>query len=224
MLSTLRSDTGDFARSWIAELVGTFFLLLVILVAPANLTFAAAGAIVLTMVVAVGKVSGTHLNPAVTTGLVTARKFPLLDGLVYLVAQVIGAFVAFAVVNAAGRKLPAVRPGDNAFFFEMLGAGLLVFVVTRVTVDEVPEAGSALAIGTALALGILISAPSSGGVLNPAIGLVLITTGIIQGAGARLLPYILAPLLGGVVAGLLGRYLASVRVPEDDTRHEAIAL
>jgi len=223
-LSLIDLNPRAFLKSWIAEIIGTFFLLTVILAAPTGITFAAAGAAVLVMVVALGKTAGAHLNPAVTAGLVAARQFPVKDGGLYVAAQFIGALLAIGGANVFDRPLTDVVRRNDAFLAEMLGAFLLVFVVSQVTFNEVPEIGSALGIGVALALGVLIAGPNSGGVLNPAIGLALLLTGNVSGVLGGLLPYLLAPLIGGVVAGRLAEYFAPVRVPRNDARRGAESL
>lgn len=224
-MSTIDRRPALFLKSWIAEVVGTFFLLAVVLSAPAGITFAAAGATLLVMVVALGKVSGAQLNPAVTTGLITAKEFPLKDGLGYMVGQLVGALLAvFVVGTLLGREIGGVDPGNQAFFAEIIGTFLLVFVVAQVTVNEVPETGSALGVGIALATGVLIAAPSSGGVLNPAIALALLLTGNVTGPLGALLPYLVAPLLGGIAGGALGTYLRPVRVRRGDPRREPESL
>ncbi|MDP9382833.1 MAG: aquaporin [Chloroflexota bacterium] len=224
-MSQLDRNPSAFARSLVAELIGTFFLLTVILAAPASVTFAAAGATLLIMVVAIGKTSGAHLNPAVTTALVTNRQFPLKDGLVYVVAQVVGALLAiFAVDVVLARSLGGVDPGNNAFWAELIGTFLLAFVVSQVTVHQVPEAGSALGIGIALALGVLVAGPNSGGVLNPAIGLALLLTGNVVGALGGMFYYLLAPLVAGLLAGQVASYLTPSRLPKGDPRRGARSL
>ena len=221
-VSMIGKRSRAFVQSWVAEVVGTFFLLSAILAAPPSFTFAAAGAILLVMVVSLGKVSGAQLNPAVTTALIVARRFPLKDGLAYLPAQLLGALLAILSFDGLlGRTMGNVDPGNQSFFAEFVGTFLLTFVVTQVTVHEVPEAGSALGVGLALAMGVLIAGPSSGGVLNPAIGLALLLTGHVTGVFSALLPYLLAPIVAGVLAGLLGAYLTPVRVPKGDPRRQS---
>lgn len=223
--SLLLSNRPLFLRSWLAELIGTFALFWVVLHTPSNVGFLAAGATVLVMVVALGKVSGAQLNPSVTLALVTARKFSPVDGLAHVVAQLLGALLAVVATSALGGPLPSVHPGAGFFWYELAGAALLTFTVVRVTVHEVPEAGSALAIGTALAIGAMTAGPHSGGVLNPAIALSMLGAGILPGSAANILTYVGAPILAGAAAGWVGSYLGPVRVPDADPRRsEHLAL
>ena len=220
-MSMIDRDPAAFLKSWLAELVGTFFLLAVILSAPPGVTFAAAGVILLVMVVAIGKTSGAHLNPAVTTALVATKQFPLKDGLAYVVAQVLGALLAVLSVDALlARSLGDVDPGSGAFFAELFGTFLLTFVVSQVTMNQVPEAGSALGIGFALAAGVLLAGPSSGGVLNPAIALALLLTGHVAGVFGALAPLLLAPVLAALAGRLLADYITPVRLAARDPRRK----
>ncbi|CAN5828825.1 hypothetical protein BH24DEI2_BH24DEI2_14120 [soil metagenome] len=167
------------------------------------------GATLLVMVVAIGKVSGSHINPAVTVGLMSTQQIKVREGLLYIVAQVVGAFLALGLGDLLGRSLPEADPGPNAVWFEMPGTALLVFVVTRAVLQKAPEAASALAIGLALTVGIAIAGPSSGGVLNPAIAVVLLTGNLFSGSVFAALGYLAAPLLAGALAALLARSLGA---------------
>lgn len=197
----------NLTKCLVAEVVGTFFLAVAALLSPPNLTFAIVGATLLVMVFAIGKVSGAHINPAVTVGLMTARQFPVGAGIAYIVAQIIGAFLALGLGQLLGRQLPQTDPAVNALWFEILGAALFVFVVVRIVIAALPEAATALGIGVALLIGIAISAPSSGGVLNPAIASVLLTGDLLRGQPVELLTYLVGPLVAAIVAALLARYL-----------------
>jgi aquaporin Z len=198
-------------RRFTAEVVGTFFLVVAALLSPDGLTFALVGLTLLVMVIALGKVSGAHLNPAVTIGLIVARQFPLQAGLLYILAQVVGAFLAYAFGALVGRVLPVTDPHANALWFEVIGTVLLVFVVTRVVLSKVSPAASALGIGLALSVGIAIAGPSSGGVLNPAIALVLLLGKLSSGSLLTSLLYLVVPVAAGGGAALLAVYLT----PED---------
>lgn len=188
-----------------AETLGTFFLVIAALLSPPGLTFALVGLTLLVMVLAIGKVSGAHLNPAVTLGLCFARLFAWREGLAYMAAQVLGALLALGFGALVGRQLPEADPGRFAFAFEVLGTALLVFVVIRVVGTKLGEVASALAIGLALAVGIAVAGPSSGGVLNPAIAIALLTGSLFSGSLLSTLSYLLGPLLAaGLAAGAAG--------------------
>ena len=197
----------DLPRRLSAEVFGTFFLVVAALLSPTGQTFALVGLTLLVMVIAIGKVSGAHLNPAVTVGLVTARQFPRHEGVLYVVAQVVGAFLAFAFGKAVGRDLPITDPHANALWFESIGTALLVFVVVRVVISKLSPAASALGIGLALSVGIAIAGPSSGGVLNPAIALVLLMGRLSSGSLLISILYLIVPVLVGAAAALLAVYM-----------------
>ena len=198
----------DLAKCLVAEVFGTFLLTVAALLSPPNLTFAIVGATLLVMVLAIGKVSGSHINPAVTVGLMTSRQFPVGAGFAYIAAQIVGAFLALGLGQLLGRTLPQTNPEVNAPWFEILGTALFVFVVVRVVIAKLPEAAAALGIGVALLIGIAIAGPSSGGVLNPAIASVLLTGDLLRGQPAELLTYLAGPLVAAVIAALLGVYLS----------------
>ena len=203
-------------KRFVAELVGTFLLTVAALLSPPNLTFGIVGATLLVMVVAIGKVSGSHINPAVTVGLMVARQFPAREGLAYIVAQLIGAFLALGLGQLLDRRLPQTDPAANALWFEMLGTALFVFVVVRVVIAKLPEAATALGIGVALLIGVAITGASSGGVLNPAIASVLLTGNLVRGQAIEPLTYLVGPLVAAVVAALLARYLSPEGTPETE--------
>lgn len=212
-MSPHAANVSNLPRRLVAEGIGTFFLVVAALLSPSGLTPLLVGLTLLVMVIALGQVSGSHLNPAVTVGLVAARQFPLRAGLLYIVAQVVGAFVAYAFGALVGRQLPVTDPHANALWFEVIGTVLLVFVVTRVVRSGVSPAASALGIGLALSVGIAIAGPSSGGVLNPAIALVLLLGKLSSGSLLTRLLYILVPIAAGAVAALLAVYLAPEETP-----------
>lgn len=207
--------TGNVRKAVAAEALGTAFPALAALTAPPGLAFAAVGLLLLALVVAIGDVSGAHVNPAVTLGLVVARKFPLVDGAGYAVAQASGAIAAVLIMVALGRPLPDIDAGGGALVFEFLGAFILVLTVVHVTVKGVPEAGSALAIAAALAVGVVIAGGASGGILNPALALPFLISGVID-ANLLLawLPYLFAPLAAGALAAVVGTFLGSGQKPE----------
>ncbi len=178
-----------------AEIVGTFFLTLAALVSgtpfAVALTLAA-------FVYAIGGISGCNINPAVTVGLVALRRLPLTTGVYYIIAQVLGAIVAFLVLSFT-HNLPAVVYTQGTVPAEFLGIGFLVFVVAALSHGFVPDAGSGIAIGSALGAGLL----TSKGILNPAVAIAMSLAN-----RALLWPSIVATLVGAAVFALLFQIIA----------------
>lgn len=180
---------GQAFRSALAELLGTFFLALAALTIAAPLTPFAVGLTLLGFVYAVGSLSGAHLNPAMTVGLVS-RRFPFAHGLLYVVAQVAGALLARLMVGAGlvGELGHSYQAGTVVA--EFLGFGILMITVAATTEKQVAKAGSGIAVGGALLAGLLVSH----GVLNPAVALAM---------GLATSPTIWATLLSAVVFSLI---------------------
>jgi aquaporin Z len=78
----------------LAELTGTFFLTLAALTVAPPVTPYAVGLTLLVFVYAIGSISGCHINPAVTIGLMASKRFPVIEGIIYIVAQIAGALLA----------------------------------------------------------------------------------------------------------------------------------
>src|SRR5215210_6671542 len=164
------SSTSDpILPAALAELVGTFILVF-------GGTAVAVGAVV----AAIGHVSGAHVNPAVTLGLAATGQFPWKSVPYYLGAQLVGAvlgavgtWIAFGGPGRTEANLAATYPaqgvGDpHAFVLEVLITFILVFVVVSVATDSrAPAAIAPIAVGFALAVGIFIAGPVTGGAVNP---------------------------------------------------------
>ena len=221
-------------RAPLAEAVGTFVLVLggvgtAVLGGEAvgQLGIAVAfGLTLLTMAYAIGPISGCHINPAVTAGLLLTGKIEREDAVRYWIAQVAGAILAALVLfvliksRAGGYDLSDEGFGSNGFGshssgdFNLLGAivaevvltGLLVFVVLACT-DKLSEAAFAgIPIGLTLTLIHLIAIPIDGTSVNPArsIGPALFTGGWALG---QLWVFIVFPLLGAVLGATVYRGL-----------------
>jgi len=182
------------------------------------------GLTVLTMAYAVGPISGCHLNPAVSVGLVVAGRFPAnkLGG--YIVAQVIGGILGAGILYfmASGKPGFSAAAGfaNNGFAEHSPGgyslvAGLVTevamtaffLVVIVLATSRKAAAGFApIAIGLCLTLIHLVSIPVTNTSVNPAR-----STGpaIFQGSWAleQLWFFWVAPIAGGIVGGLIGRFL-----------------
>ncbi len=150
-------------QALLAELVGTGLLTLAALLAG---TPYAVALILAALVYGLGPISGAQLNPAVTLGLLVARRQPVVKGVLYLVAQVVGALLAAKVAPSIG-DLGSYSAGKPVG--EFVGAGLLVLTVVAVSDKWVPKAGGGVAIGAALGAGLLLT----NGVLNPAVALAM---------------------------------------------------
>jgi MIP family channel proteins len=173
-------------RRFLAEGVGTFFLVLigpgavmvnaftggVIGQAGVALAF---GFVVIAMIYALGHLSGAHINPAVTLGFWSARRFPTAEVLPYILAQCAGAVAASLVLRAmlgpVGHMAvtsPTIGiPG--AFAMEWLMSFALMFVIMAVATDErVADGFAAPAVGLTVGFCALMGGPITGASMNPA--------------------------------------------------------
>jgi aquaporin Z len=212
-----------------AEFLGTFWLVLggcgtAVLAAtsPAKVgalgVALAFGLTVITMVYAVGHISGGHFNPAVTLGLAVAKRFSWKDVPAYVAVQTVAAIVASAVllVIAKGRDgFDAAKnfatngyadhsPGDYtlaaALITEIVLTAFFLYVILGVTDEGAPAGFAPLAIGLALTLIHLISIPVTNTSVNPAraTGPALFSGGDAIG---QLWLFWVAPLIGAAIAG-----------------------
>jgi glycerol uptake facilitator protein len=174
------------------------------------------------LVQALAVVSGAHFNPAVTSVMVALRQIKPSDATIYIIAQLAGAvagalltklllnnFANAEIVNFGAPGISdAVLDGKTSLgmLAEFLGTFVLVFTIVGVALDpRVDRALGPLAIGAALGLAVFAFGAMTGGSFNPAraFGPTLVANAWDDiGVGAFLLAYVLAPILGAVVAGL----------------------
>ena len=184
------------------------------------------GLTVLTMVYAIGHISGCHLNPAVSVGLWAGGRFSVSELIPYIIAQVVGAIAAAGVLYfiASGKAgfelssgLAANGYGDHSPGGYSLAAGLLIeiimtfmflVIILGATDKRAPKGFAGIAIGLGLTLIHLISIPVTNTSVNPAR-----STGpaIFVGDWAlcQLWLFWVAPIVGAILAGLAYRWLAS---------------
>ncbi|KPC65054.1 MIP family channel protein [Streptomyces chattanoogensis] len=215
-------------RTVIAEFLGTL-LLVFFAVGAAVLageyigTFGISLAFAFTMLAlayAFGPISGCHINPAVTLGLLLARRITVRTAVEYWIAQVLGAIVGAALLFLVAKQVPGLRTHDafgtngwgdrsavhlnlgGAFVAEIVMTFLFVFVVLSVTHRVAVLGFGGLAIGLALGTVHLIGIPLDGTSVNPArsIGPALFAGG---GAITQLWLFIVAPLIGGALAAVV---------------------
>lgn len=214
-------------KQCVAEFIGTFALIFIGVGAIHNdqpgvgvglLGVALAhGLTIAVMVSATGGISGGHLNPAVTFGLLVGGKIKLANAMAYWVAQLAGGaaagFLLVAMFGANGTAIVAggtpdlgagISPGLG-IVVELVLTFFLVFVVYGSAVDaRAPKIGG-LAIGLTIALDILFGGPLTGGSMNPARNF---GPALASGHWNNHYVYWVGPLIGGALAGLIyGRFL-----------------
>jgi len=225
----------------VAEFIGTFWLVLggcgsaVLAAAFPNVGIGllgvsfAFGLTVLTMAFAIGHISGCHLNPAVSLGLVVGGRFKGSELVPYVIAQVAGAVLAAAVLyfiasGQAGFDLAASGLASNGyadhspgkysvaagFVTEVVMTFMFLIIILGATDDRAPKGFAPIAIGLGLTLIHLISIPVTNTSVNPArsTGPALIVGGW---ALQQLWLFWVAPLIGAALAGFAYRWLGTAR-------------
>ena len=202
-------------RSYAAELIGTFFLVLTIgstgiATGPGVIPPLAIGAILMVMIYAGGHISGAHYNPAVSLGVFIRGRLPARDLGPYIVAQLVGAAGAAAVVlflktgETVTTFAPVVYP---AFAAEFLFTFALVYVVLNVATVKAASGNSyfGLAIGFTVLAGAFAVGDVSGGAFNPAVAVGAMSMGLLPWGSLWL--YLVAELLAGAAAAFVFRAL-----------------
>lgn len=227
-----------------AEVIGTFWLVFggcgsaVLSAAFPNLGIGllgvslAFGLTVLTMAYAIGHISGCHLNPAVTLGLVTARRFPARELPAYVAGQLVGAAVAAGILYVIATGKPGFDASASGFAangyaehspggYTMLSAIVaetvltfaFLFIILGATDDRAPKGFAPIAIGLGLTLIHLIGIPVTNLSVNPArsTGPAIVVGGW---ALAQLWLFWVAPLLGAALAGVVYPAVAAEKQPK----------
>lgn len=234
----------DLSREAIAEFLGTLWLVLggvgsAVLAAnfmpDTNLGIGlvgvslAFGLTVVTGAYALGHISGAHFNPAVTLGILAAKRIEARQAIIYIVAQLIGAVVATAIIviiangvdgfsvdesglgaNGFADHSPGLYNWGAAFVAELVLTFFFLLIILGVTGRDALTPFAPLAIGLSLTLIHLISIPVTNTSVNPAR-----STGpaIFVGGWAleQLWMFWVAPMLGAVLAGLVHFYVIEER-------------
>lgn len=241
----------DMARRGAAEFIGTFWLVLggcgsaVLAAAFPDVGIGLAGVslafglTVLTMAYAIGHISGCHLNPAVTIGLVAGGRFPVKDVPLYIIAQVVGAIAgAFVLSVIAGGKpgfdlvasgfaangFDAHSPGQYSmiagFVTEVVMTFFFLIIIMGSTDGRAPAGFAPIAIGLGLTLIHLISIPVTNTSVNPArsTGPALLVGGW---AVEQLWLFWVAPILGGALGGIAYKALGADVPPKPPIEGDA---
>lgn len=182
------------------------------------------GLSVVTMVYAVGHISGGHLNPAVSIGLMLSKRFPAHEVPGYIAAQVIGAILGAGVLYLIASGRAGFVPGGFAsngygehspggysllagFCAEVVFTGLFMFIILGVTDSRAPQGFAPLTIGLAVALINWAGIPVTNLSINPARSA---GTAVFADAWAlqQLWLFWVAPILGAAIAGVVYPVLA----------------
>ena len=219
-----------------AEFIGTFWLVLggcgsaVLAAAFPNVGIGlhgvslAFGLTVLTMAYAIGHISGCHLNPAVSVGLMVGGRFSAKELPGYIIAQTLGAIAAggvlyliatgkagFAVGGFASNGFGDLSPGKYsmmaALVCEVVMTAMFLFVIMGSTDKRVPAGFAPIAIGLCLTLIHLVSIPVTNTSVNPArsTGVALFADG---GYIGQLWLFWVAPIVGGAIGALMYNFVA----------------
>ncbi len=223
----------DNMKKYLAELLGTFVLVFIgtgsAVVAGKNIGFLgialAFGLSVLVMVYAIGRISGCHINPAITLAMLFNGKIPSKDAIIYIFMQCIGAIFASMLLLAIMTGLPGyeIAPGNlgangygadylggysltSAFITEVVMTFIFLMVIFGVTSSKAPAGFAGIAIGLSLAMIHMVSIPITGTSVNPArsLGPALVAGGT---ALSQLWLFIIAPVIGAIIAAVVWKYL-----------------
>lgn len=202
--------TKQHAAALTGEFVGTMVLAMAVLAMvnsqiPFVFFIALAAGLALTMMVfAIGRISGSHINPAVTIGLWTVREITTIRALSYIFAQMFGGFFALVTFNfLVGRDSMAVQVPDfseQVLVAEVIGTAVFTFGIAAAIARKLKVGAQAAVIGGSLALGIFIASVASPAYLNPAVSLANQTINW---------SFVLGPILGSVIGFNLYTLLVS---------------
>jgi len=219
-------------KKYIAEMIGTMVLVLLGCGSavfnggcgtPAQVLMVATafGLSVVAMAHAIGGVSGCHINPAITLGVFASGKMSGKDAVMYILFQIIGAFIGSAILYCLTSGIDmgyATTTGANAcadgvssvagFLAELVGTFIFVLVVLGVTdATKGNSTLAGLAIGLTLILIHIVLIPLTGTSVNPARS---IAPAVFEGGKALcdLWIFIVAPCVGGVLSALVWKYLS----------------
>jgi aquaporin Z len=211
-----------------AEFIGTFLLASVIIAGQGQPIFVLFGLV--GIVLLIGAISGAHVNPAITIGAWVTRRVGWLRALLYIGAQLLGATIAWGVLNlflsgagavdpnaaALGQSGPALFEAAKAtvwagkewyvFFAELLGTAILGFAIANATREMQDRVASAFTagLGIFIALMVAVSAASYVGasaIINPAVAIAL--HGYSWATAWPFFIYAFAPVVGAVVGFVL---------------------
>ncbi len=220
-------------KKYIAELIGTMVLVLIgcgsAVISGGSVGFLgisfAFGFAVLAMAYGIGGVSGCHINPAVTVGALVAGRIGGKDAGMYIIFQIIGAIIGAGILyyiasglssyniaasglgqNGYAEYSPMKYPMISGFVAEVVLTFIFLIVILGATAKNAPAGFAGIPIGIALVIIHIVGIPITGTSVNPArsIGPALFVGGA---ALEQLWMFIIAPLIGAAIAGLVWKYV-----------------
>jgi len=237
-IEEVTKDKANFVKQLLAEFIGTLLLVLFACgsatggpdegdtqgkVVRIALCF---GFIVASLAQILGHVSGCHINPAVTIGLITGAKVGIIKGILFMAIQMVGGITGAAILR--GLVPESVRGGGSlgatgldgitpaqGFGVEMFITMVVVLTVFAAAADEnnaINVKGSApVAIGLAVTAGHLFAIPLTGSGMNPARAL---GPAVVTGMTANHWVFWVGPLVGGILAGLIYQLVLKAPAPK----------
>lgn len=219
----MRRDVVADMKNYISELIGTFALVFcgtgaividqeygTVTHVGIAITF---GLIVMSMIYALGDVSGAHLNPAVSIAFSVAGKFPVRQLPPYIISQVTGAILASVMLRflfPGNELLGGTYPAGSdvqSFVMELILTFFLALVILNVAHGSKEQGMFAgLAIGSVVALEAMFAGPVTGASMNPARSL---APAVVSGHLNSLWVYLSAPVAGAILAVPIHNYFQS---------------
>jgi aquaporin Z len=209
-------------RKYLAEFIGTFFLVLTICMTTfskvsADLQPLAVGATLMAMIYAMGHISGAQFNPAVSLGYYLRGKISMKDAGFYIAAQILGGIVAALVVTLLISGKPPIAPYSappqyfsvgQAILAEVIGLFAIMWVILNVATAKALEGNGFYGFAIAfVVVGMYYTVGSvSGSVLNPAIYIALCIAKLASWSNAWI--YLIGSLGGAAIAALTYGYIS----------------
>ncbi|MBL7911948.1 MAG: aquaporin [Bacteroidia bacterium] len=198
-------------KKYLAEFAGTFLLVFFgtgsIVLSQSGFTFfdhtmisITFGISVFTMILLFGKLSGAHINPAVTICLAIDKKFRWKDVLPYCFSQILGALLASYTLQSLfphNELLGASLPSGSSIQSFLLEILLMFFLMLAIVNGSINIVFAASVIGIIVGLEAFFAGPICGASMNPARS---IGPALVSGHPEHLWIYIFAPLIGGLLA------------------------
>ena len=216
-------------KKYVCEFLGTFMLVLLgcgsaVLAGEAIGTVGIAlafGLAIVAIAYSVGRISGGHVNPAVSLAMLINGKMDVKDFCGYVVAQILGAFAGSGILAliVSMTKLQGVGLGANGFggeigltlagalIVEIISTCIFVLAILGVTHNEKHSSVAGLVIGLVLTLIHIVTIPLTGTSVNPARSL---APAVLVGGEAlsQVWVFIVGPLVGAAIAALVWKFLA----------------